>query len=140
VRLSDELTSIIRDDSPSTTNYSNTALLYVNRLTFDIMKSEMTSPAAYPWETHANPLSQLFGIPLMRYHGIPDGRWELVQRSTGERITSGDMWEGLPGAVKNDPVLILRDLHAMISAQDWTDEHGKRQVLTGIHIAIKAIQ
>lgn len=136
MRINDELLALIRTDKP---RFSDTALLYLNRVTWDTMKSDLVASNSAPVDVVGR-IGQLFGIPVMLYHDIPFGRWELVQRISGENITSGNVWEGVPGAVKNDPILILRDLYNMIKSQEWKDERGKACVLTGIQMAIKAIE
>jgi hypothetical protein len=98
-RISEELLAIIKNDGPNTTNFSNTAVLYMNRQTCDRLQRrairEQQDEDRWPW-LRPN-LSALFGIPIVLYHGIPIGRWELVQRISGENITSGNMWEGEQG-------------------------------------------
>lgn len=96
-RLSDELLSIIKNDNPYTTNFSNTALLYINRQTWEQMKQELFSGNPYPDDYGRMPILQLWGIPVMLYdYGIPLDTWELVQRGSGENITSGSVWQDEP--------------------------------------------
>lgn len=92
-RISKELMTILRDDRPDTTNFSNTALMYLNRQTFEHIKEELVQPNNWP---RFGQSLQMFGIPIMLYHGIPIDRWELVQRGTGENIVAGNVWEDAP--------------------------------------------
>ena len=71
----------------------------LNRQTRDQLKavtSDQQDEDKWPW-LRPNSLSALFGISIVLYHGIPIDRWELVQRISGENITSGAMWEGEQG-------------------------------------------
>lgn len=93
-RISEELLAIVRDDTPYTTNFSNTALLYMNRHTFNQVRLEFVSPDK--WDDYQSGITQMLGIPIMLYHGVPIGRWDLVQRATGENILAGNMWADDP--------------------------------------------
>lgn len=93
-RISEELIEILRNDIPGPNSLSNTALLYMNRLTCETFKAVMAqqqSTTVNLYDLRPYP-TQLFGITLMLYHGIPDGRWELVQRFSGENVTSGNVF------------------------------------------------
>lgn len=101
-RISEELIEIVRNDIPGPNSLSNTALLYMNRQTYEVFKTIMQ--AQYPPGVADNfsvssGMNYLFGIPIMLYHGVPIGRWELVQRVSGENITSGNVWETESGAL-----------------------------------------
>lgn len=91
MRLSEELIALIKDDKPGPDSFSNTALLYFNRQTFEQVKRELV-PVDH-WSRHVPGITQMFGIPIMLYHGIPLDEWELVQRISGENITKGKVWE-----------------------------------------------
>lgn len=100
-QISEELMDVLRNDTPGPNSLSNTALMYMNRQTFEEFKQTMQAPDPPTDSLHSlRPFpAQLFGIPVMLYHGIPDGRWELVRRSTGESITSGNVWKKESGAL-----------------------------------------
>lgn len=89
--ISDELMAIIKNDKPGPESFASTALLYLNRQTLEQLKRELV-PMDH-WAYHVPGVTQMFGIPIMLYHGIPIGRWELVQKISGENITSGNVWE-----------------------------------------------
>lgn len=97
--FSEEFIAILRDDRPGPASLSNTALLYFNRQTLNKIKMELGPPAepypysAQPFRRHVETvLVQMFGIPIMLYHGIPIDKWELVQRASGENINGGWVW------------------------------------------------
>lgn len=93
-QISEELLAILKNDTLYETNFSNTALLYMNRQTFEEFKREWVP--AKQWDRHIPGITQMFGIPVMLYHGVPIGRWDLVQRATGENILAGNMWADDP--------------------------------------------
>jgi len=92
--ISDEFIAIIRDDPPGPQSFSNTALLFMNRQTLDEFKRELVYPRGA--EGPRSALGHMFGVPIMLYHGIPIGRWELVRRGSGEHITDGRVWQDEP--------------------------------------------
>lgn len=96
-RISEELIEILRNDIPGPNSLSNTALLYMNRQTFEQVKLQFVPPGK--WNDHQSDITQMLGIPVMLYHGIPDGRWELVRRSSGENVNSGNVFEKESGAL-----------------------------------------
>ena len=95
-KINEELLAIIKAD-PITPDYlRGNAILYLNRQTYEELKREYPSAeSSLPWRLDSI-IAQMFGIPMMLYHGIPIGRWELVQRDTGENILAGNMWEDDP--------------------------------------------
>jgi hypothetical protein len=139
-RLNEEFVAFIANDRPHTTNFSNTALIYLNRQTFDEIKREYALRDQFG--SHTAGITQMFGITVMLYHGIPLDQWELVQRASGENITSGYVWEGENAVTVplSDPLAVLQDLHATIKEQTWVDERGKAQVLTGIKAAMQVLK
>lgn len=91
-RLNDELLTIIQEDNPQTTNFSNTAVLYLNRQTFEQMKTVFAYNSSDLRDRIRQAFTHLLGIPIMLHHSIPAEYWELVQRDSGEQIISGYVW------------------------------------------------
>lgn len=100
-RISEELIEILRSDIPGPNSLSNTALMYMNRQTYEQFKAVMQAqqPMAVDNFSVSAVMSRLFGVAIMLYHGIPDGRWELVQRSSGEHVNSGNVFKNESGAL-----------------------------------------
>lgn len=90
-RLSEELVAILRDDSAGATSFYNTGILLLHRLSQEELKREYAHDVN-PIHTSRS-IQQIFGVPIMLYHGIPVGEWELIQRESGENIISGKLWQ-----------------------------------------------
>jgi hypothetical protein len=87
MRFSDEFTAL-------SMRSRGDAFIFMNKITLEAVRN-----TAYPPEKDENPfslrppmLSQIFGTPVMCYHGIPDGKWELIARYTGDLLESGNVF------------------------------------------------
>lgn len=90
--MSEELTNLLM--GVTTTRYHNHALLYMRKQTFEDIKFTLVRDDTPIESWRHDPIASMFGIPIMLYHAIEYGRWELVERGTGTYITSGNVWKG----------------------------------------------